>query len=142
MAETENLFVAFALASLLALASGFLGAWWSTRRFIKHQDLMLKRDVLRRFSATRSAIVPAVYTKGVGQEEFMRSLNEIVVIFSDSSEVVSALRAFHEGVIGTKDKHLINSRLVTLFKAMCDSAEVKYSGLNDDFFLRPFHTME
>lgn len=118
------------LAFVAALSSGLLAVLvssWLNRRFVRQQA---KIDALREFSANRYDL---------HSDAFSRALNQIVVVFNDSPEVMRALQKFHRDVTAGRQQATENS-LIKLFKAMCDDAGVELEEFNDSFFLRPFNT--
>jgi hypothetical protein len=93
----------------------------------------LKLGVLRKFAGNRAALTRV----GVDAQRiaFFEALNEIIVAFSNSVDVVAAVDALHDA-INTLNQ---NDRLVKLFKAMCRDTGVDITNLSDERFLRPFH---
>ena len=63
--------------------------------------------------------------------------------FHDSREVLSALKAFHEVIVGgPTSPDLPNRKLLDLFKAMCDHLKIDPAPLADNFFLQPFNVRQ
>lgn len=71
-------------------------------------------------------------------DEFSRALNEIFIVFSDSSLVMSSLEKHHKAVTSpggdSEDETLV------LLKSMCKEVGVNYKDFNDSFYLRPYNT--
>ncbi len=86
----------------------------------------MKLDTLKRIVANRYDL------KG---DEFSRALNEVFVVFQDSSSVMQALSNYHDA-IGTANSL---DQLLKLFKTMCRDVKVNVE-FNDSFFLKPFNT--
>jgi len=111
-----------------SLISGIVAVSISIVYYRHYEKRRTKIDTLKRFFANRYDL------KG---DEFSRAINEIFVIFHDSEEVLSALRAFHQRII---DKQNSEDELLSLHKAMCNAVNIGFDKFNDSFFLRPFNT--
>jgi hypothetical protein len=111
-----------------SLISGIVAVIISIVYYRRYEKRRTKIDTLKRFFANRYDL------KG---DEFSRAINEIFVIFHDSEEVLSALRAFHQRII---DKQNSEDELLRLHKAMCNAVNIAFDKFNDSFFLRPFNT--
>jgi hypothetical protein len=92
----------------------------------------IKLEALRKIAGARTALSPLTFRENV--RRFYEGLNEVMVIFSDSNAVSSALIAF-KAALGTPNS---NDRLLDLFKAMCRDVGIEPSALNDSMFLQPF----
>ena len=111
-----------------SLLSGVVGVIISTVYYCRYEKRRTKIDSFKRFFANRYDL------KG---DEFSRAINEIFVIFNDSEEVLSALRAYHQRVTDGQNSE---DELLKLHKAMCKAANINFDKFNDSFFLRPFNT--
>lgn len=87
----------------------------------------LKIDTLRRVMGLRAQ--PPT-------KEWASSLNEIAVVFNDSTPVISTLVRF-EGHIRIHGGHS-NELLVELLTAMMEDLKLTAAGLDGEFLLRPF----
>lgn len=91
-----------------------------------------KLAVLRKFAGNRAAVSTPSLPEH--RTAFYEALNEIMIAFSGSAEVVKALDDFRT----TSDPKHKNDRLITLFKAMCRDVGVDLSAFNDTLFMSPF----
>jgi hypothetical protein len=111
-----------------SLLSGIVGVVISTIYYRRYEKRRAKIDTFKRFFANRYDL------KG---DEFSRALNEIFVIFHDSSEVMAVLSEFHAKVT---TKQSSEDELLRLHKAMCKEVRINFDRFNDSFFLKPFNT--
>lgn len=116
-----------------ALISGLGGALLSTVVYVRRENRLFKMETLKRFVANRYDL---------NSPEFKRALNEIVIAFNDSPEVLGVLSEFHESVVSGQGEEIKQNKLVDLFKAMCDAAKVNREQFNDSFFLIPFNARQ
>ena len=122
----NSISVLVSVALVSALISGLLGVvltLWVTRRREKRATRV---ETLRRFAGYRYDITGA---------EFMRTLNEVFVVFNSDAEVMGALRDFHAGIGQPSGQ---NDKLIRLYKEMCRASEIDYADFNDSFFFKPF----
>jgi hypothetical protein len=110
------------------LLSCLVGVIISTVYYRRYEKRRTKIDTFKRFFANRYDL------RG---DEFSRAINEIFVIFHDSEEVLSSLRAYHQRVTNRQDSE---GELLRLHKAMCNDVKIRFDKFNDSFFLRPFNT--
>lgn len=116
--------------TLIALTSGLIGALVSSWIYVRRDQRMFKIQTLKKFAAHRYHITG---------DKFSEALNEIFVVFNESSEVIDALEKFHTIVDEETGGKTSDDAMVTLFKAMCRDTKIKYEDLNDFFFLTPFN---
>lgn len=114
-----------------ALLSGLIGVvisiWYHQRNEIRRAKLRVLQQLLGNRHDIRGQL-------------FTEALNQVFVIFYDSQDVLSALKAFHEVIMGAqKTTDLANQKLLDLFKAMCKHLNIKPEPLTDNFFLQPFN---
>ena len=113
-----------------SLSSGLIGVILSLWFYRRYESRKQKFDTLRRLLGNRFALVEGQRgTLEHSREEFFAALNEVVVVFHDSSSVMDALNKYHE----SKSQ----DNLLHLFKAICKDLKVSYD-FNDSFFQRPF----
>lgn len=74
------------------------------------------------------------YRYDIQSAEFISALNQIVVVFHDSQEVILSIKKFYES-LGTS---MSDQRLLELFKAVMNELQMDVSVLNDTFFMKPF----
>ncbi len=111
-----------------SLLSGIVGVIISAAYYRHHEKRRTKIDTFKRFFSNRYDL------KG---DEFSRAINEIFVVFHESEEVISTLRAYHQRVT---DRQASEDELLKLHKAMCKDVNINFDKFNDSFFLRPFNT--
>jgi hypothetical protein len=111
-----------------SLLSGIVGVIISAAYYRHHEKRRTKLDTFKRFFSNRYDL------KG---DEFSRAINEIFVVFHESEEVISKLRAYHQRVT---DRQASEDELLKLHKAMCKDVNINFDKFNDSFFLRPFNT--
>lgn len=78
------------------------------------------------------------YRYDIRGDEFTKTLNEIFIVFQDSDNVLQALKNFHETII-SKQTTLANSRLLELFKLMCNNLNIETNKYSDSTFLEAFN---
>jgi hypothetical protein len=119
---------------LLSLISWLI---WSiiTMKYYEKQEI--RKDKIR----TLKDLVG--YRFDLKWDNFSRSLNEIIIVFGDSWKIIKCLNDFHEVIInkGT-DPTIINSKLLSLIKEMCNNLNINIKDLNDSFMLNPFNVKE
>ncbi|MBU1291980.1 hypothetical protein KKH07_00605 [Patescibacteria group bacterium] len=116
-----------------SLISGIIGVIISIIYHRKYEQHKIKIDTLKNFVAYR------YNTKSV---EFMKTINEIFIVFRNSKEVINTLNKLHE-YISTNQKDLASDYLVKLFKAMCRDLKININKFADDsIFIRTFDIKE
>lgn len=116
-----------------SLLSGIIGVGISTWYYRRHEMRKQQFEVLRKIVGTRFALTEN--TTPEAKVYFFSALNEVVVLYHDHPEVITALHNLHRE-LNVPDR--LHDNLVSLFKKMCEVLGMKKSGLNDEFFLRPF----
>jgi len=92
----------------------------------------IKLDVLRKIAGSRAAVSDKPL--GEHRSRFFEGLNEVMVVFSGSKDVSSALIAYKAALNTTN----ANDRLIDLFKAVCRDVGIDPTSFNDSLFLQPF----
>ena len=121
-----------------SLLSGIVGVGISTWYYRRHEKRKQQFEVLRKIAGTRFTLINNVNVMDSMPEvtvQFFSALNEIVVLFNESPDVIKALKNMH-GNLGNPT--VIENDLVTLYKEMCKVLNIKNNDLNDQFFLKPF----
>ncbi|MDE3035847.1 MAG: hypothetical protein KGO52_07825 [Nitrospirota bacterium] len=114
-----------------ALVSGLLGVGISTWYHERSEIRRAKIQVLQQLLGNRNDL------KG---QQFSEALNKVLVIFYDSQDVLTALKAFHEiSMNPARSNDVSNQKLLDLFKAMCRDLKIRAEPLTDNFFLQPFN---
>jgi hypothetical protein len=103
-----------------AIVGALFGAGASQFLATRHARKQIKFETLRRFVANRFDV------KG---PEFTQVLNEIMIVYADSSEVTTALNDLLKGSNSEK--------LVSLYRAMCRNIGIK--NVSDELFLTAFN---
>ena len=118
---------------LIPLATGLLGALIGayTSNYWAHNKIYeIKIDTLRRIMGNRFTIVEGA--TGRDANELFSALNEAVIVFHDSPEVIRSLDRLRVHGQGKESDNLVN-----LFRAMFADIGIEYEGLNDSFFTHP-----
>ena len=124
--------IPFWVTIISSVLSGIFGVIISILYYRRYENRKQKFDTFRRLVGNRYAITETFKGKSNSEhsrEEFYAALNEVVVVFYDSTSVLEALGKYQE----TQN---VNN-LVSLFKAICKDLKVSYE-FNDSFFLNPF----
>ncbi len=117
-----------------SLLSGIVGVGISTWYYRRYEKRKQQYEVLRRIVGCRFVLLADPTTPEINAQ-FFSALNEVMVIFHDSPEIIKALKEFHQGVDIPNRQ---NDNIVTLIKKMCKELDIKNTELNDEFLLRPF----
>ena len=74
-------------------------------------------------------------------EKFTEAINSIFVTFHGSKAVLKALKEFHETIINKSNTNekIIDDKLLSLFKAICEDLNISIEPLGDSFFLEAFN---
>ncbi len=126
--NTETIVVAV-LSSLL---SGLISVLLSFFFYQRLERRKLKMDTARKLFGGKH---------NMAGREFQDALNEVMVVFSDSKEVIAAMEEFWTILQSPKvtlPTEVANDKLVKLMKAICLSIGIKYKTLPDAYFLRCF----
>lgn len=114
-----------------ALVSGLIGVVISIWYYKRNEIRRTKFQVLKQLLGNRNHIE--------GQS-FTEALNIVSVVFYDSRDVLTALKALDEMVVSNqKIGPLINQKLLDLFMAMCRNLKINIGPLTEDFFLHAFN---
>lgn len=124
----DQMKLSIAVTIVASLLSGIIGVIISTVYHRRYEKQRMKIETLKAFVGYRYDL------KG---DSFSRALNEIFLVFHDSTKVLTLLSKYHSKVTARQPSE---DELVRLFKAMCDDVGMKYDEFNDSFFLKPFNT--
>ena len=114
-----------------AIISGLLGVVISLMYYRRHEKYLRKLQTLKDFSG---------YRYDLRGEAFTRAMNEIFIVFSDSTKVKQALKRFYENTMSpVRSSTLADQYLVELFKSMCEDLNIKTGDFTDSFFLTAFN---
>ena len=124
--ETEILIII--ISSLL---SGIIGVIVSVVYHRRYEKYRAKLDTLKNLVGYRNDV------KGA---EFSKALNEILIVFQDSMEILETLELFRKTLITQRNKNdLVNDSLLRLVKIMCRNVGVNINKINDSNFLQAFN---
>jgi hypothetical protein len=116
---------------IAAIISGLLGVIISLIYYRRHEKYSRKLQTLKDFAG---------YRYDIRGEAFTRAMNEIFIVFSDSTKVKQALKKFYENTMSPmRSSTLADQYLVELFKSMCEDLNIKTSDFTDSFFLTAFN---
>lgn len=128
----------FAISAFSGCLGGLLVLMVDNQFEVAREVQRAKLEVIRKVAGGRAAIVAsAPFPQAM--PTFLEGLNETMVVFSDSKEVVTALVRFKE-VASSSDKSAGEDRLTDLFKAMLRDVGIDPASFNDSLFLTPFTT--
>ncbi|QEL79379.1 hypothetical protein DN407_12370 [Bacillus sp. JAS24-2] len=96
-----------------------------------------KKDILKNLMEHRIWLVTGDRT-GENYLEFMKALNSVMIVFSDSPEVLKKLVDFHDYVNGKRSGDA-NELLIELFKAMYIELDLEFDEQLKDVLLITFH---
>ncbi|PFL50513.1 hypothetical protein COK47_02295 [Bacillus cereus] len=96
-----------------------------------------KKDILKNLMEHRIWLVTGDRT-GENYLEFMKALNSVMIVFSDSQEVLKKLVDFHDYVNGKRSGDA-NELLIELFKAMYIELDLEFDEQLKDVLLITFH---
>jgi hypothetical protein len=115
-----------------SIVSGIAGVFVTTWYFYKLERHKQKLDLARRLFGNRFSV------KG---DDFSRAMNEVIAVFSDSSEVLSRLRSLYEA-LEAQGKPNAETALIDFLKAVCRSSGLTQVTLNDAFLLKAFNARD
>jgi hypothetical protein len=118
---------------IAAVISGLLGVIVSLIYYRRHEKYQMKLKTLKDFTG---------YRYDLRSENFTRAMNEIFIVFSNSTKVKQALKKFYENRMTPapmRNATLADQYLVELFKSMCEDLKIKTSDFTDSFFLSAFN---
>jgi hypothetical protein len=115
-----------------SLISGIVGVIISIIYYRKNEKRRTKIETLKNFVGYR------YHLKG---DNFIKTLNEIFIVFQDSKDVLEKLNQFHE-VIVSRQTDLANDKLISLFKAMCRDLKINPNKYSESFFIKAFNVKE
>lgn len=120
----------FVLVTIIAaLISGLIGVLISARFFSRLEKRKLKIDTARRLLG---------YRYDVTSEQFSVAINEVFVVFGDSSKVLKAMQDFYEALSAPGKPHA-DERLVTFLKTICEDVGIVHKDISDAYFRKTFN---
>ncbi len=125
---TKEQMLVTVISSLLSGLVGVAVSFWFYARLEKRK---MKIETARKMFGSRYDI---------GSQEFLESLNEIMIVFSDSQAVIEAVQAFL-AVVGTpqvaRSMGSADEALIKLMKAVCQNIGIKQN-FPDAYYLKYF----
>jgi len=117
------------IASLLSGIIGVALSFWFLYRLEKRK---LKFDLAKRLLGYRFSI---------SGDEFSCAMNQVIAIFSDSPEVLEAMKVLYNA-LETPDKQNSEEALIDFLKAVCKESGLSQIILNDTYFLKTFNARD
>jgi hypothetical protein len=105
-----------------ALASGLVGVVLSIVYYRRYESRQMRRATLQNLAANRFDLTG---------DQFSRALNETIVVFNGSEDVLTALRAML--------RERTNANLAVLFRAMAANVGIPTDRLDDELLLTAFN---
>ncbi|MCG9712913.1 hypothetical protein L1D29_08805 [Shewanella insulae] len=128
---TIELVLVTIVASLL---SGLFGVLISFRFYERLEKRKLKIETAKKLIGSRYDI---------GSNDFRSAMNEIFVVYADSSEVMQAMENFWEVLqipIQHRALNAADDKLLILLKKVCSDSGITHpKHINDAFFMRTFN---
>lgn len=112
-----------------SLISGIGGVGLSIWCFYKLERHKLKLDLARRLLGNRYDVCG---------EAFSCAINEVIVVFADSEDVLSKMANFYE-ILKKQDKSRTDDALIDLLNSVCKASRLAQATLNDNYFLKVFN---
>lgn len=118
-----------AITIIASLLSGIIGVAASSCFFYKLERRKLKFDLAKRLLGYRFSI---------SGDEFSCAMNQVIAIFSDSPEVLQAMKELYRALEAPGKAHS-EEALVDFLKAVCTDSGLAQIILNDSYFLKTFN---
>lgn len=115
-----------------SLLSGMIGVVISFVFYAKLEKRKLKLETAKKLFGSRHDI---------SGNTFKDALNEVMIVFSDSQNVIDKIEAFFNIVttpIQSRAQGASDEALIKLMKAICDDLKIKYKSLPESYFLKFF----
>lgn len=123
---------AIVITIITSLISGMVGVAASCYFLYKLERRKLKYDLAKRLLGYRFSI------KG---DEFSCAMNQVVAIFSDSPEVLQAMKNLYDALESPGEKNS-EEALVDFLKAVCKESGLAQILLNDSYYLKTFNARD
>ena len=112
--------------------SGILGVVISSWFYSRLERRRIKIETARKMFGNKHAM---------SGREFQESINEIIIVFSDSQDVVDKVQRLFEVVetpLPSRAPDAAEEALIKLMKAVCTDVGIKYKNLPDSYYLKYF----
>jgi ABC-type dipeptide/oligopeptide/nickel transport system ATPase subunit len=126
--------IAIFVTIISSLLSGLIGIFVSFYFFNRLEKRKLKVETARKMFANKHDIK---------SKEFKEAMNEVMVVFSDSTEVITAMEELWQTLqtpIDSRPQGAADEKLVKLMKSMCREIGIEHKKLSDAYYLRYFST--
>ena len=117
-----------------SLLSGLIGIFVTFYFFNRLEKRKLKVETARKMFANKHDIK---------SKEFKEAINEVMIVFSDSTEVITAMEEFWQILatpIASRPPGAADEKLIKLMKSICREIGIEYKQLSDAYYLRYFST--
>jgi hypothetical protein len=115
-----------------SLLSGLVGVIVSSIFFSRLERRKLKIETARKLFGSRHEITG---------KEFQEAMNEVMIVFSDCSDVIDSMENLWRVVDTPKNARpdkAADDALILLMKSICKDIGIKYKKLSDAYYLRFF----
>lgn len=109
-----------------------MGVGISSWFFYRLERRKLKFDLAKRLLGYRFSI---------SGDEFSCAMNQVIAIFSDSPEVLEAMKNLYRA-LETPEKLQAEEALIDFLKAVCKDSGLAQIILNDSYFLKTFNARD
>lgn len=120
------------VAMISSLLSGLVGVLVSFYFFNRLEKRKLKIETARKMFGSKHDITSPAFNE---------AMNEVMIVFSDSDEVISAMDELWQTLstpISSRAPSAADEKLVKLMKCMCREIGIEYKKLPDAYYLRYF----
>jgi hypothetical protein len=120
------------VALISSLLSGLVGVLVSFYFFNRLEKRKLKTETARKMFASKHDIASSAFNE---------AMNEVMIVFSDSDEVISAMEELWQTLntpISSRAPSAADEKLVKLMKCMCRDIGIEHKKLPDAYYLRYF----
>ena len=123
---------AIILTLVSSIISGVLGVVISSMFYSRLETRRNKFETARKMFGSKHEI---------SGNEFQSSINETIIVFSDSPEVIKSVQAMFnivETPLAARSPRAADDALINLMKAMCKNLGINYKDLPDSYYLKYF----
>lgn len=121
-----NILLSAILGGLFVLCGSILGAYLSSRKEKKNTEDNLKLAVLRDLMGNRMALTPGIPDQNTYREVFMRTLNQVPVVFHKNTIVLDKFNKFHYHIsLNHRTSSTSDDLLYELFRAIFEDLKME-----------------
>ncbi len=124
---------AIIVALVSSAISGILSVIISSLFYSRLENRRIKLETARKMFGNKHAITG---------DAFQESINEIIIVFSDSHDVVEKVKNLFDVAqmpISARAPNAADDALIKLMKSICKNIGIKYKDLPDLYFLKYFN---